>query len=144
MESNENIINPFRFYPSNKKTNIMTKYFPLEYDQNTDTWTMEGNGIRLINIPNDIWVVTYLRDYVCSFYINAEAITAPMRIIPIPPTTFSLSSMTTRVRISATSVCASAWAALPVLMSLRPRVTWTRLLSTMPILITGFGATTVS
>lgn len=81
MNETKNIINPFIFYPSNKKTNIMTKKFPLVYDQNTNTWIMEGNGIRLINIPNDIWVVSYLKDYVCSFFINAEAITTALRLI---------------------------------------------------------------
>lgn len=81
MSDNKEIIKPFIFYPTNKKTNVMTKRFPLIYDQNSNTWIMEGNGIRLINIPNDIWVVTYLRDYVCSFYINSGAITTSIRVI---------------------------------------------------------------
>lgn len=74
------IINPFIFYPNNKKTKTSTKKFPLIYNQNNDTWIMEGNGIKLINIPNDIWVLTYLRDYVCNFYINSQCITTNVTI----------------------------------------------------------------
>ena len=80
MNNNENIIKPFVFYPTDIKTNHMTKRFPLTYNPNNNTWVMEGNGIRLINIPNDEWVVTYLRDYVCSFYINSQAITTSVII----------------------------------------------------------------
>ena len=72
MSDNKEIIKPFIFYPTNKKTKVLTKRFPLIYDQNSNTWIMEGNGIRLINIPNDIWVITYLRDYVCSFNMPLE------------------------------------------------------------------------
>jgi len=72
------IIQPFKFYPSKKKTNIMTKHFPIIYNPMNNTWFMEGNNIRLINIPNDFWIIEYLDKYVCSFHMNCDSISASM------------------------------------------------------------------
>lgn len=70
MNETKNIINPFIFYPTDKKTVLLDKQFNLELDKNTNTLIAYNDKIKIINIPNDPWFVVYMDYYIINLYCD--------------------------------------------------------------------------